>query len=190
MLPKPKRDPRILPKPDPRVDPRKVPFSPGRFPKPDKRTPRKPQDPRRSPRDVPDPGPSQDPQPEPKRVPQWDVRPGTPPKPSPGPKPSKRTTPKRNPLLFPFFVGAPGLSLAPAPALNLQPDYLTDFDPVGVGSGLRFTDPSPSQPEQRRCKEQKKKARRVCYEGFLRQRENSEKFTRWQRIDCRTGKDI
>jgi len=120
---------------------------------------------------------------------------------APRPRRSGRRAPAQRPAFFPstWPIGWPVPSFRPgtAPAASpLSTPGLTRFNAPGLTLGDVATFPNPAaniSPEtKRRCRPCKKerKNRRVCWKGLYKETRTSEKFTRWQRIDCRTGKEL
>lgn len=109
-----------------------------------------------------------------------------------------RDKPKSRTVIRERIITAPGVPELPPtlPELSTPPTRAPELPPLQerarVEQSLTQDSIARTRTREKKCKceKPKKKKRTVCYEGFFREREKSEKRTRWNKVDCITGKDI
>lgn len=110
-----------------------------------------------------------------------------------------RDKPKQRTLVRERIITRPGEPELPptvpelvTPPTTRSPELPPQQERARVEQSLSQDQGSTTRTREKKCKceKPKKKKRTVCYEGFFREREKSEKRTRWNRVDCITGKDI
>jgi hypothetical protein len=124
------------------------------------------------------------------------TRPAT--RPITAPSPLRHVIPLATPFLFPVRspVRSPFAQPTPTPFAVPTPTPLTPVQPTGVPSRLTAMQTQRARSQQcepcprTRDKQKRKRDRRVCYKGLFSERTRSEKRTRWQRVDCRTGREL
>ena len=111
------------------------------------------------------------------------------PAPVPFPRPFPRIFPL--PLVFPIPLVSPRPLTTPVPRVIAPPVPVPIPIPVPVPQPQPFPLPNVAGPQRcPPCKKKKPKRRKKCFKGLFTERHLSMKKTRWDQIDCVTGREI
>lgn len=139
------------------------------------------------------------------------------PLPTPAPTTRPGTRPSLRPLVLPLMppvpipLGVPSPLQIPLPAPLPLPTPIPTPRPIALPtpvdltgfqeSPLSFAEPGtaprvqddPQSAEKRcesQCEKKRRRNRQTCWKGLYRESTSDTRFTKWQRIDCRTGREL